>query len=90
VGSFPANAFGLHDTVGNVYQWVEDAWHEDYSHDPPADGALWRNGDSAFRTVRSSGWDSHPKYHRMANRFRFAHGSRYPNVGIRVARTLLP
>jgi formylglycine-generating enzyme required for sulfatase activity len=89
VGSFPANAFGLHDMVGNVYQWVEDAWHENYSQDPPADGALWSGGDSALRTVRGSGWDSQPKYHRMANRFQRPHGSRYPNVGFRIARTLV-
>lgn len=35
VGSFPANAFGMYDTHGNVYEWVEDCWHTDYVGAPP-------------------------------------------------------
>ena len=43
VGSFPANAFGLHNMHGNVWEWVEDCWHDDYE-DAPTDGSAWLSG----------------------------------------------
>ena len=38
VGSYSANAFGVYDTVGNIEEWVEDCWHENYE-DAPIDGS---------------------------------------------------
>ncbi|MEI7869191.1 MAG: SUMF1/EgtB/PvdO family nonheme iron enzyme [Candidatus Methylumidiphilus sp.] len=56
VGSFPANPFGLHDTAGNVMEWVADCRHEDYQN-APADGSVWQGGDCERRVARGGSWD---------------------------------
>jgi formylglycine-generating enzyme required for sulfatase activity len=89
VGSFKPNAFGLHDTVGNVWQWVRDCYHIDYSG-APADGSAWISGDCSFRVVRGGSWSGNPQDLRSANRGRDPTTSRDNDVGFRIGRTLLP
>ena len=56
VGAFLANPFGLHDMLGNVWEWVEDCWHGDYE-DAPRDGSAWTRGDDCGRRVlRGGSW----------------------------------
>lgn len=86
-GALEANAFGLHDVLGNVWEWTEDCWNEDYSG-APIDGGAWRSGDCSSRVVRGGSWRYEPRALRSASRGRYTAGFRDFNVGFRVARTL--
>ena len=88
VGSFGANAFGLHDTIGNVHEWVEDCWHFDYS-EAPTNGDAWTTGDDCFmRVLRGGSWYNKSEIARSANRNRGSTVERYYVHGFRIARTL--
>jgi formylglycine-generating enzyme required for sulfatase activity len=88
VGSFAANQFGLYDLAGNVLEWVEDCYHNNYSA-APADSSAWMTGDCQFRVVRGGSWYYVPVYLRSARRLRYSIGNRLNFLGFRVARTLL-
>ena len=89
-GKFPANAFGLFDMHGNVWQWTEDAWHDNYADNPPADGAVWQNGNPSSRVLRGGSWDNSPQYLRSAVRYGYSSDYRSFSIGFRVGRTLAP
>jgi formylglycine-generating enzyme required for sulfatase activity len=61
VGSFQANAFGLHDMIGNVFEWVTDCWNDNYEK-APLDAAAWENGDCGRRVLRGGSWFTPPGY----------------------------
>ena len=88
VGSFAANAWGLHDMHGNVWEWVEDCWHDSY-RGAPSDGRAWTSGgDCGRRVSRGGSWAVNPRFLRAADRLRLDAGYRSGHVGFRVARTL--
>ncbi len=90
VGSFKPNAFGIHDMHGNVWEWVEDVWHESYAGAPP-DGSAWlRGGDPNYRVVRGGSWRNDTQSIRAAVRFRRNINVQFDTLGFRVARTLDP
>jgi len=65
------NAFGLYDMTGNVWEWVQDCWHDDFTTMPPTDGAAWEaegNGDCSFRVLRGGSWGVNSQGNRVSNR----------------------
>ncbi len=89
VGSFPPNAFGLHDMHGNVSEWVEDcgSFFDDYK-DAPNDGSARKEGGCSYRIVRGGGWTGDRWQARSAVRGRFDPTLQDRALGLRVARTL--
>lgn len=88
VGSFAANAFGLHDMHGNVWEWTEDCWNEDYKR-APDDGAAWTAlGNCKLRVVRGGAWSVSSDNLSFVRRYRYDTKNRLSSVGFRVARTI--
>jgi formylglycine-generating enzyme required for sulfatase activity len=88
-GSFAANAFGLHDMHGNVWEWVEDTWHGNYNG-APTDGSAWLEGGDSRRVARGGSWLDHPELLRSTARLRDSSVNRYNYLGFRAGRTLGP
>ncbi|MEN8261362.1 MAG: SUMF1/EgtB/PvdO family nonheme iron enzyme, partial [Pseudomonadota bacterium] len=84
------NGFGLYDISGNVYEWMADCWHEDYT-DAPADGSAWletNGGECSRRVLRGGSWDSNPKRVRSAARDWNLVNDRFDDIGFRVVKEL--
>ena len=86
VGRFEPNALGLHDMLGNVWEWVEDCYNARYDG-APTDGSAWLKGDCVGRVMRGGSWFSDPSRARSAFRYAVIAGSQESSLGFRVART---
>ncbi|KAF3890195.1 MULTISPECIES: formylglycine-generating enzyme family protein [Nostocales] len=86
VGSFGvANAFGLYDMHGLLWEWCADRWHENYEGSP-TDGSAWLNSRDNSRVIlRGGSWDFTPWFCRSAFRFHLEPKDKGNNIGIRVA-----
>ncbi|MBD1848292.1 formylglycine-generating enzyme family protein [Cyanobacteria bacterium FACHB-63] len=79
-----ANAFGLSDMHGNVWEWCQDHWHGNYEG-APTDGSAWlTDNEDASRVLRGGSWYDYPQYCRSAYRHDNSPGYRSYNVGFRV------
>jgi formylglycine-generating enzyme required for sulfatase activity len=90
VGSFPPNPFGLYDIHGNVWEWCEDSWHENYvGH--PNDGSAWVTNDENYsiRILRGGSWNDTPTYCRVANRINGNCVNIVNEIGFRVCCEIL-
>lgn len=84
VGSFPPNAFGLHDMHGNVSEWCEDVYNNNYI-DAPTNGRPWLSGsDKNISPLRGGSWINNARDCRSAVRFVFARALRTYLFGFRV------
>lgn len=87
VGSFAANAYGLHGLAGNVSEWVADCWHDGYRR-APDDGRAWLNPGCRTRVLRGGSWASGPSQTRSAWRLQADADTTNARLGFRVVRVL--
>ena len=87
VGEKEPNAFGLHDMLGNVWEWTADCWNDNYNG-APSDGSGWTSGPCGLRVLRGGSWVNDPQNARSA--FRTAGSASYRTgiLGFRLARML--
>jgi len=91
VGSYPANAFGLHDMIGNVWEWTQDCYVAPYAANVPTDGSAFEvQGECERRSVRGGSWITSPFRIRPAWRGRDPEDQLSWIFGFRVARDLTP
>jgi formylglycine-generating enzyme required for sulfatase activity len=89
VGSFPPNDFGIHDTIGNVWEFIEDCPTPNYEG-APADGSVWKGGDCSKRVIRGAGWINYlPDHLRVSNRGWLGPKMSDVMTGFRVARAIV-
>ena len=90
VASYKPNPWNTYDLSGNVWEWVEDCWHESYEN-APSDGSPWlegNEGDCDRRALRGGSWFYFPRILRSAYRYWLARDVAFSFVGFRLARAL--
>ena len=73
---------------GNVWEWCEDDWHENYEN-APTDGSAWLSGKSSDKVLRGGSWSFNPVICRSAFRYDFSRVDRFDAVGFRVVYVAL-
>ncbi|MEM9273235.1 MAG: formylglycine-generating enzyme family protein [Cyanobacteria bacterium P01_F01_bin.143] len=83
VGKYPSNDFGLYDMHGNVWEWCEDDWHENYEN-APTDGHAWLSQESNRKIMRGGSWNNVARTCRSAYRHKQSYDFRFNDIGFRV------
>jgi formylglycine-generating enzyme required for sulfatase activity len=91
VAQFSPNAFGLYDMHGNVWEWCQDDWHENYES-APIDGDAWLddNNNQSLKMLRGGSWFLIPRYCRSAYRYGIVRDYWYSYIGFRVVCAFYP
>ena len=89
VGSFAPNKFGLYDMNGNVWEWIQDCYADNY-HAAPTDGSAVTNGNCIRRVIRGGTWIGNPLFVLQDDRLNEAPEDRLNGLGVRVGRMLTP
>jgi formylglycine-generating enzyme required for sulfatase activity len=89
VGSYAPNPFGLYDMVGNVWQWLQDCYVDDYNKTPTDGSSLEING-CLERVLRGGSWIDLPRYLRSAVRFKLLFSVTGDSMSFRMATALRP
>ena len=88
VDSFLPNPWGLFQMHGNVSEWTQDCWNDNYYTDPPTDGSAWTNPDCKLRVRRGGSIGSPPQVLRSAARLSGPQANGQPFIGLRLVRPL--
>jgi formylglycine-generating enzyme required for sulfatase activity len=88
VDSFLPNPWGLFQMHGNVSEWTQDCWHDNYYTDPPTDGSAWTFPDCKLRVRRGGSIGSPPQVLRSASRLSGPQANGQPFISFRVVRPL--
>ena len=89
VGQKQANALGLYDMSGNVFEWTADDWHP-YNKAVGDDRAWIDSPRGPHRVIRGGSWNNDPQGCRVAYRYSHRPGFRYNRFGFRLARSSSP
>ncbi|MDK2938525.1 MAG: hypothetical protein PWQ51_689 [Methanolobus sp.] len=87
VGEKKANAWGLYDMHGNVWEWVQDSWHDNYEN-APADGTAWEEENSSDRVGKGGSWMDGPNYCKSAFRGSLDANSTSYVLGFRIVKEI--
>ncbi len=86
VGLKKPNLWELYDIHGNVFEWVQDDWHDNYN-DAPTNESAWISKNAPQKVVRGGGsWASDPLQCRLALRLHAEPANKEPDVGFRIVK----
>ena len=88
-GSLPPNPWGLSEVAGNVWEWVQDPWHDNYQG-APDDGSAWEDAEGRGRVLRGGSWLYLAGYCRSASRLGYGPAYRLDRIGLRLSRGSSP
>lgn len=84
--SFPANKFGFHDMAGNVWEWVEDCWVDNYNNASEDQSPRKISGKCSNYTIRGGGWNSPERQVGVTTRLGVLGDTRSNYIGFRLVK----